>query len=404
MHYTFLNHPIFDYTRYKHEFISPPIYGMMQLATPRQFMKQVYLSHFKHILPPVKGNQNEINSWILRSHQRSAQLMEKSADWEKLQKYFISSDSINTRYSFSRDLNRDWEDCNIYRLIPESPKGMDIQKRADYFQLQALQSFETLYPTHSVLPDHLIHVTCTGYVSPSAPQRLFANLKHSPAITHAYHMGCYASLPALRTAKSLVKSDDFQVVDVVHTEMCSLHMASHIHTAEQMIVQSLFADGVIKYQLSNRKPDSGFEVLLVHEKLVADSAQDMTWIPSGHGMMMSLTREVPTKIALGLSDFIEEVCAKLSMNWEELKSNSLFAIHPGGPKILDLAAELLQADPEQLKASKEILREHGNMSSATLPHIWERILTEKTDREFVLSLAFGPGLTIIGSVMRRVST
>lgn len=365
-------------------------------------MKRVYLSHFKHLLPPTKGEQNALNSWVLKSHKRSAELMGESADWEKLQKYFVSSDSIQTRYSFSRDLDRDWKDCDIYALTPESPRGMDIQKRADFFQLQALQSFETLYPASSTLPDHLVHVTCTGYVSPSAPQRVFANLEHSPAITHAYHMGCYASLPALRTAKSLVKSEDFNVVDVVHTEMCSLHMQSHIHTAEQMIVQSLFADGVIKYQLSTTKPTAGFEVLFVHEKLVPDSAGDMTWIPSSHGMMMSLTREVPTKIALGLSGFIEEVCEKLSMDWDDLKNKSLFAIHPGGPKILDLAGDLLQAEPDQLKASKEILKEHGNMSSATLPHIWERMLTEETKREYVLSLAFGPGLTIIGSVMRRV--
>lgn len=365
-------------------------------------MKRVYLSHFKHLLPPTKGEQNKLNSWVLRSHQRSAELMGVTADWEKLQKYFVSSDSINTRYSFSRDLERDWKDCDLYTLTPESPKGADIQKRADYFQVQALQSFETLYPSGAQIPEHVVHVTCTGYVSPSAPQRYFAHLEQTPAITHAYHMGCYASLPALRTAKSLVKSEDFNSVDVVHTEMCSLHMAPHLHTAEQMIVQSLFADGVIKYRLSSLEPSEGFEVLFVHEKLVPDSAADMTWIPSSHGMMMSLTRDVPTKIALGLSGFIEEVCAKLSMEWDDLKARSLFAIHPGGPKILDLAGELLQADPDQLKASQEILKEHGNMSSATLPHIWERMLRTKTEREYVLSLAFGPGLTIIGSVMRRV--
>lgn len=365
-------------------------------------LKKVYVSEFKHLVPPTKGEQRELNNWVLNSHKRSAELMGTSGDWEKLQKYFISHESIGTRYSFSRDLNRTWADSEVYRIMPETPMGVDIQKRAGYFQTQAMNCFEQLYPANAKVPDHLVHVTCTGYVSPSAPQRYFATLEHGPAITHAYHMGCYASLPALRMATSLVKSEDFSDVDVVHTEMCSLHMASHIHTAEQIIVQSLFADGAIKYKLSRELPTNGFEVLFVHEKLVPDSAGDMTWIPSSHGMMMSLTRDVPTKIALGLSGFIEEVCAKLKLDWDELKERSLFAIHPGGPKILDLAADLLQAEHAQLRASFEILKEHGNMSSATLPHIWERILEQKTDKEFVLSLAFGPGLTIIGSVMRRV--
>lgn len=365
-------------------------------------MISVYLSHFKHLLPPAQGEQKSLNEWVLNAHKRSVELTGASADWIKLQKYAIGPEAISTRYSFSLDFHRDWQDADIYSLMPDSVMGADIQKRADYFQNHALQCFETLYPASTPTPDHLIHVTCTGYLSPSAPQRYFAHTEKSPAITHAYHMGCYASLPALRMAKALVKSDDFKAVDVVHTEMCSLHMASHLHTAEQIIVQSLFADGVIKYQLSKIRPDNGFEVLLVHEKLVPDSAGDMTWVPSSHGMMMSLTREVPTKIALGLGGFIDEVCAQLKMDWDDLKKNSIFAIHPGGPKILDLASELLEARPDQLQASYAILKEHGNMSSATLPHIWERILESPTKYEYVLSLAFGPGLTIIGSVMRRI--
>jgi len=179
-------------------------------------------------------------------------------------------------------------------------------------------------------------------------------------------------------------------------------MSPTVHTPEQFIVQSLFADGVIRYELSSQEPENGFEILMIKEKLVPDSAHDMTWVPSPHGMVMSLAREVPTKIALSLSEFIEEVCEELGMEWEELKSQSLFAVHPGGPKILDLASELLQADQEQMAASYQILQNHGNMSSATLPHIWEEMLQKKSPKPFILSLAFGPGLTIIGSIMRRI--
>jgi predicted naringenin-chalcone synthase len=366
-------------------------------------MEKVFLSHFKSILPPLRTDQESLDKWILSNHKLSAELMGESADWDKLQKYFIAPESIAFRNSFCEDIRKEPELRDLYKITKETPKGVDIQKRADYFQEKSLQCFEILYPAHQKLPDHLVHVTCTGYISPSAPQRHFAQRKDSLAITHAYHMGCYAALPALRMSYSFVKSNEFKNVDVVHTEMCSLHMATHLHTAEQLIVQSLFADGVIKYNISSEMPSNGFEVLLIHEKLVPDSAKDMTWIPSANGMMMSLTRDVPTKIAHGLGLFIEEICQKLNIEWETLKDNSLFAIHPGGPKILDFAADLLMAETEQLQASREILKEHGNMSSATLPHIWERMLQKPRSKEYVLSLAFGPGLTIIGSVMRRVS-
>jgi predicted naringenin-chalcone synthase len=142
---------------------------------------------------------------------------------------------------------------------------------------------------------------------------------------------------------------------------------------------------------------------MVKEKLLPDSKQDMTWVASQFGMQMSLSKDVPTKIALALSDFISEVCQELDLSWEHLQANADFAIHPGGPKILTLAQELLLISDEQIKASKEILRERGNMSSATLPHIWQRLLEHPSDKKYVLSLAFGPGLTIFGAVFERTS-
>lgn len=365
-------------------------------------MNKVYVTDFKHLLPPVMGEQDELNDYILRSHKRTAEIAGETADWEKLQKYLVSKENIQRRGSFCRDLHKSWEDSSVYCFTDKTPEGATIFERTKLYQQEALQCFESLYPRSKNLPDHLIHVTCSGYHSPSAPQRYFSSGEKTPAITHAYHMGCYAALPALRMAKSFVGSKDFKKVDVVHTELCSLHMSPTIHTPEQFIVQSLFADGVIRYELSLDRPKNGFEILMLKEKLVPDSSEDMTWVPSPHGMVMSLAREVPTKIALSLSAFIEEVCEELSMSWEDLKSQSLFAVHPGGPKILDLAQEMLEADEEQMQASYKILRTHGNMSSATLPHIWDEMLKTKTRRPFVLSLAFGPGLTIIGSVMKRV--
>lgn len=365
-------------------------------------MKKVYITDFKHLMPPVVGEQDELNDYILKSHKRTADLMGEAADWEKLKKYLVSKENIERRGSFCRDLHKSWEDSTVYHFTEQTPEGATIFERTMLFQVEALQCLESLYPRSKNLPEHLIHVTCSGYHSPSAPQRYFASHENPPAITHAYHMGCYAALPAVRMAKSLVGSDDFSEVDVFHTELCSLHMSPTVHTPEQFIVQSLFADGVIRYRLSDEAPINGFEILMIKEKLVPDSAEDMTWVPSPHGMVMSLAREVPTKIALSLSAFIEEVCEEMNLSWEDLKSQSLFAVHPGGPKILDLATEMLEAEDEQMQASYQILRRHGNMSSATLPHIWEEMLKKKTDKPFVLSLAFGPGLTIIGSIMKRI--
>ena len=82
---------------------------------------------------------------------------------------------------------------------------------------------------------------------------------------------------------------------------------------------------------------------------------------------------------------------------------AVFAIHPGGPRIIDEIAEHLGLRPDQVQASNAILRDCGNMSSATLPHVWQAILADEAvpSGTLIVSLAFGPGLTISGALLRK---
>ena len=93
---------------------------------------------------------------------------------------------------------------------------------------------------------------------------------------------------------------------------------------------------------------------------------------------------------------------KSGIEREELKC-AHYAIHPGGPKIVENIAEKLGLEPDQTRHTVAVLQNYGNMSSATLPHIWERILKDDTIKagERIVSMAFGPGLTICGSVFER---
>ncbi len=178
-------------------------------------------------------------------------------------------------------------------------------------------------------------------------------------------------------------------VDIVHTEMCSLHLDPAVHSPEQMVVQTLFADGHIKYTCDANVSGRRFDIQKIKEQIIPDSVNDMTWTPAAHGMQMSLSKEVPEKIKGHLPGFVREL--------ESDHSKVLFAIHPGGPKIIDLIQQQLELTDEQIYFSRKILRERGNMSSSTLPHIWKEIL-ESDYQGKVISLAFGPGLTIFGSV------
>lgn len=297
------------------------------------------------------------------------------------------------------DTSTDWENNIIYRMTNESPLGVDIEKRNIFFSTRALEVIEEAYQEQST-PDHLIHVTCTGYVAPSAPQLYFSERSNAPAITHAYHMGCYASLPSVRMASSLARSEN-QKVDILHTEMCSLHLNPTNHVPEQMVIQTLFADGHIRYQVSKEK--KGFRILGIKEKIIPGTTKDMSWTPGPNSMLMTLSREVPIKIRDHILPFVVEMANEQKVDLAKLFKEGVFAIHPGGPQIIELVKKKLELSDDQVKESKKVLFARGNMSSATLPHVWDEIIKNKyPEGTLILSLAFVPGLTVFGSLFEVV--
>jgi predicted naringenin-chalcone synthase len=263
--------------------------------------------------------------------------------------------------------------------------------------------FVDTYANEPLGPDDMIHVTCTGYVSPNGAQKLVArrNWGSSTRITNAYQMGCCASLPALRMASGFVATGSGRV-DIVHTELCTLHLDPSNHSLEQLLVQSLFADGLIRFCMVPDQGTHGLRVLALHERVLPDSADLMGWRVSDAGMQMSLSRSVPERVASALRGFIIELFAKAGRDLRHLKA-SVFAVHPGGPKIIDRVRDVLELGESQLATSREVLFDHGNMSSATLPYIWMRLLDDPRVPAGTLipSLAFGPGLTVCGALLEK---
>ncbi len=333
------------------------------------------------------------------------------AQYEKIhQRYAIKEALIAKRAFECGDVtDPDFGNARIYPVGPGQWSGADIGVRTQFFSERAQAVFNEFYERSERTPSHIVHVTCTGYRSPSAAQLLVARKGWGSrvGVTHAYHMGCYASLPAVRVAEGLVavadsKGDDGRdfTVDIVHTEMCGLHMNAAANSAEQIVVQSLFADGHIKYSAgSHPNGYASYRVLGIKEMVVADSEADMSWSPESWGLQMNLSREVPEKIRTGIHAFFEGLAAQSGLDVKALLAEGVFAIHPGGPKIIQSVQEILGLSDSQTKFSKQVLHDRGNMSSATLPHVWAEILESKlATGTKVISFAFGPGLTIFGSI------
>ena len=102
------------------------------------------------------------------------------------------------------------------------------------------------------------------------------------------------------------------------------------------------------------------------------------------------------------SAFVDRLAQRIGTTLEDLRAKAIFAVHPGGPKIIEQVAEQLHLGEAQVAHSRAVLLARGNMSSATLPHVWSDLLADRavTDGQAVVTLAFGPGLTLAGGVFR----
>ena len=276
------------------------------------------------------------------------------------------------------------------------PLGTPGNRTALYEQAMD-ELFARSYDGERDEPDDLVHVTCTGYASPSAAQKLVAAKSWRTRVTHAYQMGCYAAIPALRIAAGFVALGARRV-DVAHGELCSLCFDPRDHALDQIVVQSLFGDGFIRYAMLGTDASHGLRVHALHEQIVPGTAHSMSW----RDMKMTLARDVPERIASAIRGFVQALYERAGLSLGALPA-SVFAVHPGGPKIIDRVREMLELSEAQVATSRDVLRDHGNMSSATLPHIWMRIVDDPrvAPGTLVASLAFGPGLTLCGALLEK---
>jgi len=379
----------------------------------------VFLHAFKNQQPEYHAAQSDILEWIAAAHaQAEITLQQPGTDVEReaitrkyrklVMRFGCSTDRIGSRNAALVDFTHtDWDRMRIFQLN-KFPSGKPCGERSRFYGEISGLAFDRFYAEEAEPPSVIIHVTCTGYVSPSGAQRLVAKRDwgRSTEVIHAYHMGCYASLPAIRMAAGFVERGKSRV-DIVHTELCTLHMDPSQHLPEQLVVQTLFADGVIRYSASRMEDGgqfpNGFELISTREEIVPETEDAMSWMVSDFGMKMTLSRKIPEYIRGYLGSFLERLATAAEMNAAQLCEKALFAIHPGGPRIIDEIAEHLGLRPEQVQASNTILRNHGNMSSATLPHVWMSILEDAAVQTgtLIVSLAFGPGLTVSGAILRK---
>ena len=325
--------------------------------------------------------------------------------------------NIETRVTALEDYtHQDWDRMRLHappvsgdgQTAPSAPAPWHqaaLERRMALFSETANEVACDTFADDLEAPDAIVQVSCTGYDSPSAVQRVVAERGWQTRVLSVGHMGCYAALPALATASDLVaasrtRSDLDARAAVLLVELCTLHHHPATTDPEQIVQQCLFADGAARIDVSTSADGADFALLDHIESLVPDTLGEMTWRPAGVAFQMTLSRRVPDHIQANVADVLE---AFLRRGGLEVGDVDVFAVHPGGPRVIESTAEALGLEDAAVRHSQAVLRDRGNMSSTTLPHIWERIAADDTvpSGALVCSVAFGPGLTVAGNLMRK---
>ncbi|GGE90096.1 type III polyketide synthase [Mycetocola zhadangensis] len=256
---------------------------------------------------------------------------------------------------------------------------------------------------------HVVTVSCTGFYSPGPDYEIVRKLGLATG-TQRYHigfMGCYGAFPALRAAAAFCEADPRAVVLIVSCEVCTIHVRSS-NDPDQIVASSVFGDGAAAAIVTAAPGPAGTPTLRI-DKLASEltpvGEEDMAWTIGDTGFEMVLSAAVPKIIDTYIRPALEPLLVDEPWLAEDLPNRiARWAIHPGGRSILDKVQSTLGLSVEQLTPSRRILRDYGNMSSATVLFVLKEILQSPGDvsEERVCAMAFGPGLTVETGLFTRV--
>ena len=250
---------------------------------------------------------------------------------------------------------------------------------------------------------HLVAVSCTGFFAPGLDVAIARQLGLARTIgrTMIGFMGCSAAFNGLRTAAQIVGSQPEARVLVVCVELSSLHSQPN-PDRENLIAASLFADGASACIVGAPAAEQGNYYLIddFYTEIKPDTTDEMVWRIGDHGFILHLSPHIPKHLA--------QVAPAALDHLFPADEPAFWAIHPGGPAIVDQLVQVFELAPEQVAVSRSVLRQYGNLSSATILFILDKLRPTFQQAGHIqqpqtgVAMAFGPGLVLEMARLRYV--
>ncbi|GAA4243362.1 hypothetical protein GCM10022255_002150 [Dactylosporangium darangshiense] len=239
--------------------------------------------------------------------------------------------------------------------------------------------------------------SCTGYATPGLDILLARDLGMANDVQRLFigHMGCYAALPGLGAASDFVVSRGRPAV-LLCLELTSLHVQPRSDDPQQIVAHALFSDAAAAVVLvPGGAGDAVSDIAAVTDTATADL---MTWDVTDLGFRMGLSPKVPDVLSVYVADLVGRLLAPRGLTLRDVDG---WAVHPGGPRILDVVRDRLALPETALAESRGTLAAHGNCSSPTVLLILDALRRRAAGPpRTTVALAFGPGLTLYGVLLQ----
>ena len=313
---------------------------------------------------------------------------------------------IEHRYSVLPDYGRTNGNYTFFPNTPGLEPFPSVGQRMAVYRREALPlATEAVRDCLRQVPDvapasitHVITVSCTGMYAPGLDIELVQVLGLRPNVrrTCVNFMGCYAAVNAVKLADAFCLADTRARVLIVSIELCTLHFQKSAEE-DHLVSNALFGDGAAAVLVQAVPLPNGAPSLVLqafHCGLEPDGYDDMAWHINDFGFEMTLSSYVPKLIQRGIRHLTDGLLDSLPLQLADIRH---FAIHPGGRKILETIEAELGLTRADNRHAYRVLRDYGNMSSATVLFVLRDVLAYATPADHgapVLSFAFGPGLTM----------
>jgi predicted naringenin-chalcone synthase len=331
-------------------------------------------------LPQYSRTTEEIlpflDTWLVDQDARFIRKVKKIFEGAAVDKRYSIMDPIEV---FTKTSFEERNDIYIREVIDLGTKVLEKALEKADWQAQDL--------------DYIITVSCTGIMIPSLDAYLINKLKLRQDIVRlpVTEMGCAAGISGIIYAKNFLQANPGKRAAVIAVESPTATFQLDDFSMANIVSAAIFGDGAACVLLSSHEDDEGPEILAEEMYHFYDSIHMMGFKLANSGLQMVLDIEVPETIASHFPDIIHPFLEKNKLKIEDIDH---LIFHPGGKKIVQTVEHLFSDLGKDIADTKEVLRLYGNMSSATVLYVLERIMDNKpTKGSKGLMLSFGPGFS-----------